>query len=271
MKQIDSVFNNILDDVDKSEISKFIVSNNGSVLDEHTFSTSALIYLIAKINLECPNVKVVSLETRPEHVEVEELEVLCRALSEGNSPTALELAIGVEAFDDRIRNEIFNKGLNLDKIDKLTQMMAEVNERFHLRYPGKKSKLMLKTYFMLKPIPQLSEEDAIQDIQNGIEYLSILSDKYSIDVNMHLNPTYVAKGTLLEKEFRNGSFSPPMLQSVRKAVLNGKDKGITIFVGTNDENLAVEGGSFVNRDRKEDVELIEKLEIFNISQDYHKL
>ena len=42
---------------------KIIVSNNGSVLDEVTFSSTALIYLMAKLNLHLPNLAVLTLET----------------------------------------------------------------------------------------------------------------------------------------------------------------------------------------------------------------
>ena len=66
---------------------------------------------------------------------------------------------------------------------------------------------------------------------------------------MHLNPTYVASGTVLAEKFKAGQYSPPKLTDVAKAVLSGrqflKSRRINIFVGLNDEGLAVEGGSFI--------------------------
>ncbi len=49
-------------------INKVIISNNGSILDERTYSSTTLMYLLAQLNLHMPNLKVLSLETRPEYV-----------------------------------------------------------------------------------------------------------------------------------------------------------------------------------------------------------
>jgi len=108
----------------RATIAKVILSNNGSVLDEDTFSTTALVYLLAKLNMTFPAMKVVSIETRAEYVDLVELEVLQRVLREGEVATDLEIAIGVEAFDDKIRNEVFRKGLPRDGIDTLVRRVA---------------------------------------------------------------------------------------------------------------------------------------------------
>ncbi|MFC1855630.1 hypothetical protein ACFL2A_03710, partial [Thermodesulfobacteriota bacterium] len=64
------------------DIRKVIISNNGSILDENTFSSTALMYLMAKINLNLPSLTSLCLETRPEYIDFEELEFLSRALHE---------------------------------------------------------------------------------------------------------------------------------------------------------------------------------------------
>ena len=260
LKQIDFLFFNVLSDRQREELRKIIVSNNGSVLDQHTFPTTALFYFITKMNLFCPNISVLTLETRPEYVQVAELELLARAIKDGDTPTKLELAIGFEAFDERIRNEYFIKGLSLDIFERFASDCAKYNHQ-------------LKTYFMLKPVPGLSEEDAIADIVNAIRYLDALSRRLStakrkFEINMHLNPTYAARETPLEKAFHDGSFVPPQLESVRKAVLAAEDSNVSLFVGLNDEGLAVEGGSFI---RDGDGPLISILEEFNRSQDFSVL
>lgn len=252
IRQTDFIFDYFLSSKQKGELRKIILSNNGSVLDEETYSTTALLYFVAKMNLSCANIDVLTLETRPEYVDMAELEVLHRALREGTAPTALELAVGFEAFDEVIRNEHFQKGLTLEVFEAMVKKIA----RYQFR---------LKTYFMLKPTPGLSEEDAIADIVGGIHYLDRLARRYRIPINMHLNPTYVAAGALLEKEFHAGRFTPPLLDSVRRAALAAEGKNISLYIGLNDEGLAVENGSFR---RPGDEALIERLHRFNISQDY---
>jgi len=255
MKQVDHIFDFLLSREQKENLKKIILSNNGSVLDEATYSTTALLYFAAKMNMNCPNISVLTLETRPEYVDLAELEVLHRALQEGKNPTNLELAIGFEAFDDVIRNDHFQKGLDIETFESMVKKIA--------RYGFK-----LKCYFMLKPVPGLSEEQAIADIAKGIEYLDSLSQKYTIEINMHLNPTYVARGTALETEFKKGNYQPPKLESIQKAVLAAEQKRISLYVGLNDEGLAVPGGSFK---REGDEELLEKLHQFNHTGDFSLL
>jgi radical SAM enzyme (TIGR01210 family) len=270
MTQADDLFNRILNDTDKQIIKKIILSNNGSVLDEDTFSTTALIYLISQINLHCPNVEVVTIETRPEYVDIEELEVIARALLEGQTPTALEVAIGFEAFDEKIRNEIFNKGLSFEKIDQLASNLSKINEKFVKKNPRGYRKMKLKTYFMLKPIHGITDKHAVTDVMNGINYLHDLASKYNMEINMHLNPTFVARGTPLEEEFRKGNFYPPSLALTREAMLFAKNKNISLFVGLNDEGLAVEGGTFSCKTPEEKI-LYQKIEGFNVIQNFEIL
>ena len=252
MAQIDHIF---VDREVRSRaplIRKVIVSNNGSVLDEDTFSSTALMYLIAKLNLNFPNLSVLSMESRPEYVDLAELEFISRALAEGDTPTQLEIAIGFEAFDNRIRNEVFDKGLSLETFEGLVAKMAPFG--FHL-----------KCYFMQKPVPGMSDVEAVADIHHAIDYLSHIASTHDILINMHLNPTYAATGTALEKAFRKGRYNPPLLKDVAEAARRAREKSISTFIGLSDEGLAVEGGSFLLPGSET---IVEKLELFNRCQDF---
>jgi radical SAM enzyme (TIGR01210 family) len=252
IRQVDFVFDTLLGDEQKTRLRKIIISNNGSILDEKTFSTTALIYFIARMNIHCPFISVLSMETRPEYVDLNELEVLSRAMKEGSTPTDLELAVGFEAFDDTIRNEHFHKGLELPVFEDMARMMSGYGFR-------------LKVYFMLKPVPGMSEEQAVEDVVKGLAYLDRIAAEYNIRINMHLNPTYAARGTPLETEFKNGNYTPPLLESVHKVLSRARGKRVSVFVGLYDEGLAVPGGSFI---RPGDEELLAKLNRFNASQDF---
>ncbi len=255
MAQIDHVFVDPEVRSRASLIRKVIVSNNGSVFDEDTFSSTALMYLIAQLNLNFPNLSVLSMESRPEYVDLAELEFIFRALAEGDTPTQLEIAIGFEAFDNRIRNELFDKGLSLEAFEGL--VLKIVPYGYHL-----------KCYFMQKPVPGMSDVEAVVDIQNAIDYLSHIANKHDIHINMHLNPTYVAAGTVLETAFREGRYTPPLLEDVAVAAYHARAKSISTFIGLSDEGLAVEGGSFLLQDSQV---LVDKLELFNRSHDFNIL
>jgi len=251
MHQIDYIFNapQILDH--SHEIKKVIVSNNGSVLDEDTFSSTALMYLIAQVNTHFPTLEILSLESRAEHVDLCELEFLRRALHEG-SMEHVEIAIGFEIFDDIIRNKIFRKGLSRKQFEKFVGLMADHN-------------FWVKCYFMLKPTSLFTTKDAIIDIHKAIDYLSDQAKKTGAHINMHLNPTFVGEGTELHKEFEAGEFEPPTLADTARAALHAKGKPITVYLGISDEGLAVPGGSFIREGDEERLELCSK---YNTTYDY---
>ncbi len=255
IQQVDALLGEPAVQSRRNDITKVIVSNNGSVLDEETFSSTALMYLVVQLNLYLPRMKVLSLETRVEYVDLAELEFLSRAIKEREEPAEIELAIGFEAFDDRIRNEGILKGLNLGAFERLVRNISRPRFR-------------LKCYFMQKPTVGMSDEQAVHDVEQGIDYLSGLAGEYGVAINMHLNPTFVARGTPMETAFRAGDYTPPKLLDVARAVMHGRGKNVSIFVGLSDEGLAAEGGSFI---RPGDDTLVQHLERFNRTEDYNTL
>ena len=252
MAQIDHLFSDPEILRRRDTIRKVIVSNNGSIFDQETFSSTALMYLLAQLNIHLPHMAVLSLETRVEYVDIAELEFIARTLAEGDTPTQLELAIGFEAFDDEIRNDVFNKGLPLLAFEQFVQKVAPYGYR-------------LKCYFMQKPVAMMTDEAAVADIHNGIDYLSGIADRHGVPINMHLNPTYVTAGTPLEREFRQGRYAPPRLEDVARSVRYASGKSVSVFIGLSDEGLAVEGGSFLDGCEES---LVGILEQFNRTQDY---
>lgn len=233
---------------------KVIVSNNGSVLDEVTFSSTALTYFIFILGHHLPNTKILSIETRPEYADLKELDFLAHLRKETFLEN-IELTIGVEAWSDYTRNTVFGKGLPLVNIERFIQRVAGYN-------------FLIKTYFMLKPIAGMTDDEAIADIHCAIKWLDTMARMHQAKINLHLNPTYVSRGTKLEHQFLDGQYEPPHLEDVIEAVRPGYDKSISIFVGLSDEGLAVPGGSFI---RPGDEELVELLEQFNRTQDYSLL
>lgn len=253
MRQVDHVF--ARPDVSEraGQVSKIIVSNQGSVLDERTFSSTALMYLVAKANLHLPNLSVLCLETRPEYIDEAELEFLSRAIREAHSGTAtVEVAIGFEAFDERIRNGVFCKGLSLGAFERIAKMIA----RHHFR---------MKCYFMQKPVPGITDAEAIADVRDGIDYFDALARDYGLNIHMHLNPTYAARGTPLADAFAAGHYAPPTLVDVARAALHAKGTQVPVYIGLYDEGLATPGGSFI---REGDAETVPQLERFNVTQDF---
>ena len=79
----------------KTEMTTLILSNNGSLFDQETFSHVALLYTVCEAVQNLPNLNTVVLETRCEYVNDSELAHLRAVLDEGKHPIKYELAIGV--------------------------------------------------------------------------------------------------------------------------------------------------------------------------------
>lgn len=259
-EQIEAVFRDPMVKARLHEIRKVIVSNQGSILDEETFPTLALMHFVYLCQRDIRGFICLSLETRPEYVDRLELDALFRAMCEVDHRISIELAIGYEAHDDHVRNGLLKKGLVLNgrgmhTLESLARKCAERQFR-------------LKCYFMLKPWPTFTDETAVEDVRQGIDFLNALAGEYGGKISMHLNPTFVGKGTALVTPFLQGEFVPPRLVDVARAALHAEGKRVPIFLGLNDEDMAVPGGSFLRRGDEPVVELLER---FNRTQDFELL
>lgn len=243
-KQIDYVFTHLVnyEITQGRSIDKIIVSNNGSVFDENTFPNSSLMYFLLKINETLPKLKKLTLETRPEFVELSELEVVRNIINETGN-TEVEIAIGFEVFDDHIRNQDFKKGLSLRHFENFVEKLAQ-------------NKFSLKTYFMLKPVVGMTDEFALQDILNAVGLLKTMEERYDIEISMHLNPTYGAFGTPLETAYNEKKWFPPTFDAISQIIEEAYNSSIELYVGLYDEGLAVEGSNWTYHTSKKDIDRV---------------
>ncbi len=255
MEQVDYLFRCPQVVQQRTKIRKVIVSNNGSIFDQKTFARRALRYFLVQLGRHLPQVHTLTLETRPEYVRRAELQFIDRTLKSTGSRVRVEIAIGFEAFDDHVRNDIYRKGLSLAEFERFVALAA----RFGCR---------VKCYFMQKPVPEMTDGEAMSDLRKAMDYLDGVAAAHGVEINMHINPTYVAVGTVLEQAFRQGRYSPPRLRDVAEVARHARGKRFSVFVGLTDEGLAVEHGSFL---RDGDSPLIRELEKFNRTQDFDAL
>ncbi|MBI4862675.1 MAG: hypothetical protein HY815_20805 [Candidatus Riflebacteria bacterium] len=232
---------------------KLSIFNNGSVLDQATMPTKSLLYLFLKA-ADLPSLKVVSLESREEYVEDWELKVLRQILG---GRAELEITLGFETHDERIRNRVLNKGLTVKRFEKLLEMLAANGVR-------------LKCYVMLKPDVMLTEEQGIEEAVRTIEYLGQVAGTYRVAMAVHLNPTYVARGTRLERQFKENGYLPPDLDSIFRVVLSTQRVGLWTYVGLDDEGLAATDSAF-RCERLPRQAATAALERFNATNDYEEL
>jgi len=227
--------------------------NNGSTLDQETLPTKSLLYFLLKAS-DLPNLAVVSLETRAEYVEDWELKVLRQILPDR---AALEISLGFETFSEKIRNQVLRKGLTEAMFESLLALLSA-------------NRCRLKCYVMLKPDVTLTEQEGVEEAVRTIEYLGGMSEKHKVEISVHLNPTYVARGSRLENDFRVKGYRPPDLSGVVEVLLKTESVGLWTYVGLDDEGLAAPGGEF-RSELQDRARVIATLERFNATNDYRLL
>ena len=114
----------------------------------------------------------------------------------------LEVGIGVESCNDRVLRDSVNKGHSFTDFPRA----AEVCRRHNVS---------VKAYLMCKP-PFLKESDALTDATRTIAAAAPNADMVS------LNPTNIQSNTLVDALYKKGSYRPPWLWTIVKALLDGR-------------------------------------------------
>jgi radical SAM enzyme (TIGR01210 family) len=224
-----------------NQVSKVSIYTASSSLDQECLPTRTLMYLALKIS-DFPKLKLVSLETRPEYVEDWELKALKNLF--GNK-AEIEIGIGYETHNPELRNKILHKGLTKEELENLLKQLSENN-------------CLLKAYLMIKPHFSLTEEQGIIEAFNGLEELAGLQEKYGVRTAVHLNPTYIAENCSLTTDMIKFGYQAPEMSSIIEIVVKANKLNLQVYVGLDDEGIAVEGGIFRNTgfDRKSTIEAL---------------
>jgi len=104
------------------------------------------------------------------------------------------VAIGLEAYDDKVLRFHVNKGFTTRQWHKAVEMLKENN-------------LRVKTYLLFKP-PFMSEGSALECTTSWLIDVAPYSDEVSI------NPMNIQRRTVVDRLFRNKEYRPPWLWSL---------------------------------------------------------
>jgi len=131
-----------------------------------------------------PYVNRILVETRPEHIKNEnEIKSLLSHLAPHQK---LEIGMGIETFNDFVREFCIRKGYGLVEFENAIKCISPF-----------KQKCSVVVYTVIKP-SFLTEEEAIKDVVNTIIYLDHLTNKFDMEIIPKLEPMVVAQGSLLE-------------------------------------------------------------------------
>ena len=189
----DQIYNQFLEEFSKVDFYKYptlCLYTPGSFFDYEEIPNVLRIKLFSLISKEY-RIKKLILETRPEFVYREEILELRKILPDLD----IEVGIGLDTINDRVRSLCLNKGFNL----KTYKMACNI-----LRDHG----INILSYIVIKP-PFLNEKESIDD--------AIESSKKAFELGssaVSLEPLSVQKFTLVGNLYKLGLYHPPWLWSV---------------------------------------------------------
>ena len=270
------VFNALRED-ELNKVRRLFISNNGSVLDQDTMPADVMDHICELAYLNCPSLEVICFETRYEWIKKVTLEHLIGnfqfwhylyreiGIRRSEYPVKVQLSCGYETRDPYLRNNILNKGYPEEIVSQSFKICSDVGI-------DTGNSVLLDKYVLLKPAPEMTNEEAVEEAAQTIAHLTGLGQCFNVPVSIRLNPTFVAKNSHLHKHFKERNYAPPTLKDVVKVlhICHTKNIKSRIFVGLNDEGLGVKGGSFKRRSKTDGL-YYKALTEFNFTQDYKSL
>lgn len=216
------------------------IFTSGSFLDEREISTETRREIAAMVKKR--KIKKLIVETRPEFINAEKIAGL-------KITEHLELAIGLETANDFIRANYINKGFSFDDYKAAAKIVNDCGAT-------------VKTYLLLKP-PFISEKRAIEDVVKSAALVSPYSSTIS------LNLCNVQKYTPLEDLWKRKYYRPPWLWSAVEAIKEIKKRDENVVVMSDPVGAGHIRGP--HNCGKCDMEIIEAIKRFNITQDLNVL
>ncbi|PIP57790.1 TIGR01210 family radical SAM protein [Candidatus Woesebacteria bacterium CG22_combo_CG10-13_8_21_14_all_39_10] len=178
-----------------------ILFTSGSFFDEEEINRDnrKMIYRFIKKDKRITHV---SLETRPDFINRAVLTEIKKELS----GLEIGIAIGLETYDDLIRDKCIHKGYSFKEFEKAAKLIKEFGYK-------------LKVNLLVKP-PFLTEREAIEDCVKSAE----ICRKIKADF-LFISACFVEKDSLLYYLWQYGLYEPPKLWSmveIAKRIKPGK-------------------------------------------------
>ena len=187
------------------------IFNSGSFLDPKEISKTVMREILSMAK-QCENIKEIAVESRPEFINEDIIQEMKRSIREEQF---IEVGIGLETWNDTIRQEFINKGFLLSDFTEAHRVLQSAG-------------VGTKVYLFLKPL-FLNENIAIGDLIKSINHL------YEMGVStISINPAAIHEGTIMSYFWNKNQYRPPWLWSVmyllyRTLKMEKRDKNTLII------------------------------------------
>ncbi|MCX6786119.1 MAG: hypothetical protein NTZ18_04720 [Candidatus Komeilibacteria bacterium] len=142
-----------------------------------------------------PTIQKLFVESRPEFITRSNIGSLTDLLQ----GKVLQVGIGLESKNNKVRNSILRKGINLGQFENAVSVLKEY-----------KAKSLAYVFF--KPM-ELSEEEAIDDAVHTIQYCF----EAGVD-EVSLSCAFIQDGTKMADQYRKGAYQLPRLWSIIEVI-----------------------------------------------------
>lgn len=186
----------------RSYVSMIEFLNDGSWFQDQEVPPRAREQILWDVS-NMSNIGLVVVESRPEYITQKKVE---KALLDINFHQKLSIAIGIESENAFINLFCNNKGNTIDKFEHVLQFLQPYQNR-----------IGVIAYNLFKPA-FLTEREALEDSLNLARTLDGLQKKYGVDIEMKVEPTVVAKGTLIALLHKDGTYTPPSYWTIAELI-----------------------------------------------------
>ena len=254
LQNIQRQYQNGIAGVDFSDIARIDFPTAGSFYNDRELSPESRNYLFSEVS-KLP-VSSTMVETRVDCLSEEKVR---ESKSHLRPDQTIELAIGLESADDRIRNSILRKGLSKSGFERFADICKKTDSR-------------LLAYTLIKS-PTLTEAEAIEDAVKTADFVYKVANDRGIKARVAFKPMFIPANTELEKQYLSGSYKLPKLwttiEAVKRTIGLGSHQPNSIFVGMFDEDLS--GDRFSSNCGECNPRVVEALKRFNGNQNISEL
>lgn len=222
--QVDTIFQTLLENSPPNSVKRLELYVSGSFFDDVEVSPEARLNIIrAFAKTDIPDILI---ESRPEFITMANL----KALVEIIDPQRITIGIGVETLNDQARKPLL-KGTTTKKISQSIQLIAQMGMNF-------------QAYMLLK-LPQAHNDvEAVCNFMDDVQTLLKIIENQSVTFTVAIQPTFVAKNTTFEQDFKQQTFRPVWLYTIALTLqkllsLKSKYPRINIILGNEKDNVDV--------------------------------
>jgi hypothetical protein len=207
-------------------VGHLVIYNSGSVLNPREMPREVLDEILGFAR-SIPAVRVVSLDSREAHINIETLKRVLSVVGEG---IMVRPILGVESADDRIRNEVLRKAMPRAAIMRVFRDLGTLAAE----YGGDRIGLDIN---IVIAGPGTTIETEVDDALRTAELALSAGAQHGVSVDLNLHPYYIgARGSARFPDHRRCSIATTARAAARIALaVRSMGGDSTIFIGWQDE------------------------------------